>query len=129
VDGRGRCASVGGLRAGEGFAEVPGRLTRLLHRVEGGVLIAAFFASMILPLVDALGRPFHGFAVPGAATYRAQLMLWLAFVGGLLATRERHHLTLSTAEAIGSAKGRARARPFSSSVARAVAAGAGDSAW
>jgi len=108
---------------------VPGHSTRLLHRVEGGVLIAAFFASMILPLVDALGRPFHGFAVPGAATYRAQLMLWLAFVGGLLATRERHHLTLSTAEAIGSAKGRARARLFSSSVAAAVCAVLAYSAW
>src|SRR5262245_4058576 len=110
-------------------APVPGRAMRVLRRIEGGVLVAAFFASMILPLIDAIGRPFGGFAVPGAATYRAQLMLWLAFVGGLLATRERHHLTLSTAEAIGSARGRAQARLFSSSVAAAVCAVLAYSAW
>src|SRR5262245_27953762 len=110
-------------------APVPGRAMRVLRRIEGGVLVAAFFASMILPLIDAIGRPFGGFAVPGAATYRAQLMLWLAFVGGLLATRERHHLTLSTAEAIGTARGRAQARLLSSSVAAAVCAVLAYSAW
>ena len=74
-----------------------------LHRFEGGVLVVAFLLSMAIPLIDALGRPFHGFGVPGSAEYRAQLTLWLALLGGLLAARERHHLTLSTAEAIGRA--------------------------
>ena len=39
--------------------------------------------------------------IPGSATYLQQLTLWLAFLGGLLAARERQHLTLSTAEALG----------------------------
>ncbi len=92
----------------------------VLHRIEGGVLVAAFLASMVLPLIDALGRPWGGFSVPGSASYRAQLTLWLAFLGGLLATRESRHLTLSTAEAIGHARVRNAARLFSSSVAAAV---------
>src|SRR5580765_183746 len=91
-----------------------------LHRFEGGVLVVAFLLSMAIPLIDALGRPFHGFCVPGSAEYRAQLTLWLALLGGLLAARERHHLTLSTAEAIGRAKLRDAARVFSSAVAAAV---------
>src|SRR6516225_2581096 len=74
-----------------------------LHRPEGGVLVVAFLLSMAIPLIDALGRPFHGFGVPGSAEYRA-------------------HLTLSTAEAIGRAKLRDAARVFSSSVAAAVCA-------
>jgi len=90
-----------------------------LHRLEGGVLVVAFLLSMAIPLIDALGRPFHG-GVPGSAEYRAQLTLWLALLGGLLAARERHHLTLSTAEAIGRVKLRDAARVFSSSVAAAV---------
>ncbi len=77
---------------------------------------------MLLPLVDALGRPLGGFSFPGSATYRAQLTLWLAFLGGLLATREGRHLTLSTAEAIGHARARDWARLFSSSVAAAACA-------
>jgi len=100
----------------------PGRVVTVLHRVEGAVLTAAFFLSMILPLVDAFGRPLGGFSIAGSASYRAQLTLWLAFLGGLLATRERKHLTLSTAEAMGAAPARNAARLFSSSVAAAVCA-------
>jgi C4-dicarboxylate transporter DctM subunit len=77
---------------------------------------------MLLPLVDAIGRPFGGFSIPGSSTYRSQLTLWLAFVGGLLATREGRHLTLSTAEAIGHAKIRNWATLFAMSVAAAACA-------
>ena len=59
----------------------PGRLAAVFHGLEGGALVAAFLVSMVLPLVDAVGRPFHGFSIPGSSTYRPQLTLWLAFVG------------------------------------------------
>jgi len=94
----------------------------MLHRLEEGVLVGAFLLSMAIPLLDALGRPLGGLGVPGSSEYRAQLTLWLALLGGLLAARERHHLTLSTAEAIGKAKVRDAARVFSSAVAAAVCA-------
>jgi len=100
----------------------PSPFVASLHRFEEAALILAFLASMLLPLIDAIGRPLGGFAIPGSATYRAQLTLWLVFVGGLLAARERRHLTLSSAEAIGKAKARDAARLFSSSVAAAVCA-------
>ena len=38
---------------------------------------------------------------PRGADYLQQVVLWLAFLGGLVATRERRHLTLSTAELFG----------------------------
>jgi C4-dicarboxylate transporter, DctM subunit len=107
----------------------PGRVVAALQSLEGGVLVLAFLISMALPLIDAVGRPFGGFAVPGSATYRAQLTLWLAFVGGLLATRERRHLTLSTAEALGHARARNVARLFSSAIAAAVCSVLAYSAW
>lgn len=104
-------------------SELPGsRPKSFVHRLEGGVLVVAFLLSMLIPLIDALGRPFGGFSVPGSSEYRAQLTLWLALLGGLLAARERHHLTLSTAEAIGKARVRDAARVFSSAVAAAVCA-------
>jgi hypothetical protein len=53
-------------------AEAPaGRAASFLHRFEGGVPVAAFLLSMTIPLIDALGRPFHGFRCLGAAEYRA----------------------------------------------------------
>jgi len=97
-----------------------GRVVTAVRRIEGGVLVAAFLLAMILPLVNAIGRPLGGFSIRGSESYRAQLTLWLAFLGGLLAAREGRHLTLSTAEAIGKARVRDAARLFSSSVAAAV---------
>jgi C4-dicarboxylate transporter, DctM subunit len=97
-----------------------GRFAAAFHGLENGVLVVAFLVAMVLPLVDAVGRPFHGFSIPGSSTYRPQLTLWLAFLGGLLATRERRHLTLSTAEALGHAKVREAARLVSSLVAAVV---------
>jgi tripartite ATP-independent transporter DctM subunit len=56
-------------------------------------------------LLDAVGRAFGGgWHVPGGAEYLRHLTLWLAFVGGLVTTRQRRHLTFSTSEFLG--KGR-----------------------
>jgi tripartite ATP-independent transporter DctM subunit len=80
-----------------------------LRRIEEAVLIAALAAAALLPLVDAVSRPFGGFYVPGGADYLQQLVLWIAFVGGLLAAREGKHLTLSTVELFGERTRRAGA--------------------
>ncbi len=88
-------------------------------KLEEGLLVGAFLAAIVLPLIDAVGRPLGGFHVPGAAVYLQQLTLWLAFVGGLYAVRQRAHLTLSTAELLG---GRGRGWAVARGAAHAVAA-------
>jgi C4-dicarboxylate transporter DctM subunit len=76
---------------------LPGPVGRALRHLEHALLIAALLGTAFLPLADTLGRPF-GFAVPAGADYLQQLVLWLSFLGGLVATRERRHLALSTVE-------------------------------
>ena len=76
----------------------------VLRRFEDSLLVVALLASAALPLIDVVGRPLGGFHVPGGAAYLQLLTLWLAFLGGLVATREKEHLTLSTAELLGSTK-------------------------
>jgi C4-dicarboxylate transporter DctM subunit len=102
---------------------------RFWHRAEDALLIAALLAAMLLPLIDVVGRPLGGFHVPGGAPYLQQLTLWIAFLGGLLATRERAHLTLSTAELLGEGRPRRAATHFAASVAAAVAAVLAYGAW
>ncbi len=97
-----------------------GARSTLFNRIEEGVLVLALAVATVLPLVDAVGRPLGGFHIPGSASYVQQLTLWLAFVGGLLATRESKHLTLSTAELLGAGWSRRAARLLSYSVAAAV---------
>jgi tripartite ATP-independent transporter DctM subunit len=92
-------------------------------RCEDAVLVAALALATVVPLIDALGRPLGGFHIPGSALYVQQLTLWLAFVGGLAATRLGAHLTLSTSQLFpeGSLARRA-ARLAALSVAAAVVA-------
>ena len=118
-------AGVAAAVAGPG-TPAPGVVARgdlWLQRLEEGALVVALALATIVPLVDALGRPLGGFHIPGSALYVQQLTLWLAFVGGLAATRQGRHLTLTTAELFAEG-GRARrlARLLAFSVAAAVVA-------
>jgi tripartite ATP-independent transporter DctM subunit len=83
------------------------------------VLVAALGLATLLPLGDALGRPF-GVHVPGVAPYVQQLMLWLTFVGGLVAARQATHLTLSLRDLIPDGRLRRLAATLAPFVAAAV---------
>ena len=98
------------------------KLDVLTRRLEQVPLVGALALATLLPLIDAVGRPFGGFHIPGSAAYVQQLTLWLAFVGGLVATREGKHLTLSTAELFGEGLARRVARVFAYAVAAATVA-------
>ncbi len=82
-------------------AAPPGGAARVLRLLEQGALITALGLLALFPLVEAVGRPLGGFHIPGSSAYVQQLVLWIAFLGGLLTTREGKHLTLSTTEFMG----------------------------
>ena len=85
------------------------------YSLGGALALAALF-----PLIDALGRPLGGFHIPGSAVYTQQLTLWLAFLGGLTATREGKHLTLFTSDLLGGGVAGQVARWFAFTVAAAT---------
>jgi C4-dicarboxylate transporter, DctM subunit len=95
-------------------------LFNALKRVEETVLVATLGFATILPLIDTFGRPFGGFHINANADYVQQLTLWLTFVGGIAATTQLKHLTLSTAEFFESSLARRLARVMAYSVAAAV---------
>ena len=84
--------------------------------------MGALALAALLPLIDAVGGLLGGFHIPGSSAYVQQLTLWLAFIGGLVATREGKHLTLSTAELFGDGVARRVAQVFAYSVAAATVA-------
>ncbi len=90
----------------------------LIRRLEQGLLVVALCAAAALPLTDTLGRAIAGLHVPGGAEWLQQVTLWLAFLGGLVATREGKHLTLATAELFGEG----RVRRFGHVLAAAMSA-------
>lgn len=95
---------------------------RILGRIEGGFFLLALLAATFLPLIDALGRPLGNIHIPGSAGLVQQATLWMAFLGALLAARNRQHLTLSTAELLGESRWKDLAHALSYAVAAAVTA-------
>jgi tripartite ATP-independent transporter DctM subunit len=89
-------------------------------RTEQGILVATLGLATVLPLIDAIGRPLGGFHLYGSAALMQQLTLWLAFVGGIAATSQAKHLTLSTSELFGDGLARRVSRLGSYAVAAAV---------
>jgi len=96
------------------------RFAAALSYLEQGILVATLALAAALPLVDMIGRPLGGFHLVGTAEYVQQLTLWLAFVGGIAATSQAKHLTLSTTEFFGDGLWRTLARLLSYSIAAAV---------
>ena len=96
------------------------RLAAALRYLEQGILVATLGLAATLPLVDMIGRPLGGFHLVGTAEYVQQLTLWLAFVGGIAATSQSKHLTLSTAEFFGVGLWRDLSRLLSYSIAASV---------
>ena len=70
---------------------------RQWHRVENGISLAALAAMALLPLVEMVGRPLLGIGVPGSVGLVQHLTMWVAFLGAMIASRERRHLALATA--------------------------------
>ena len=95
-------------------------LSALFRRTEKGILVATLGLATLLPLIDAIGRPLGGFHLYGSAAYLQQLTLWLAFVGGMAATSQAKHLTLSTSEFFDEGLLRRKSRLTAYSVAAAV---------
>jgi len=98
------------------------RVATALRYTEQGALVATLGLVTLLPLIDMLGRPLGGFHVVGSAEYVQQATLWIAFVGGIAATSQAKHLTLSTAEFFGDGVARRMSRLFSYAIAAAVVA-------
>ena len=62
--------------------------------------LLAFAALVMVPLLEIIGRRTTGFGIAGAASWVQHMTLWLAFLGGILATAQSRHLRIATLELI-----------------------------
>ena len=71
-------------------------ITGFGRRAESLLAAAALLAMGLLPVVEMATRGATGSGIPGLQGFVQHLTLWVAFLGAMLATRERRHLSLST---------------------------------
>ncbi|RPJ74004.1 MAG: TRAP transporter large permease subunit, partial [Acidobacteria bacterium] len=93
---------------------------RIWHRLEDGVGIASLAALALLPLIEMIGRPLLGIGVPNSIGLVQHLTMWVAFLGAMIASRQRRHLALATATFLP-----VTFRPFAEVVAAMATAGVG----
>jgi TRAP-type C4-dicarboxylate transport system permease small subunit len=103
-------------------------LRGLMHGVENGAVFVVFGATIVLPIVEIIGRPM-GFSLHGNAEYVRHLVMWLTFLGGMLAAREGKHLQLSTVEIFGESRLRVALGVFAAGVAASITAVLARASW
>jgi len=73
-----------------------GRVAGFGRLTENSVTVAALLAMAILPVLEMVLRTFFKIGIPGSSGYVQNLTLWVGFLGAMVASRERRHLSLST---------------------------------
>ncbi len=69
-------------------------------RIERGLLVGAFAAIAILPLIEVAARPLAGIGFPGSIDLVRHLTLWIGFLGAIAAVPAGRHLALGFATAL-----------------------------
>ena len=73
------------------------RLDRLLARFESGVLLGVMVSMIGLASMQLYLRKVHDFGFEDVDVVVRQLVLWIAFVGGAVATYQRRHIAIDVA--------------------------------
>lgn len=66
------------------------------QRVEDTLTVLALLVMGILPVLELALRTFLQTGIPGTSAYVQNLTLWVGFLGAMIASREKRHLSLST---------------------------------
>lgn len=71
-----------------------GKLRRVLHLVENSLLVTALISMLLIAIMQILLRNFFDGGFLWAESFLRILVLWVAMLGALVATRENNHITI-----------------------------------
>jgi TRAP-type C4-dicarboxylate transport system permease small subunit len=67
---------------------------RVLHRTEDALLVSALVSMLVMALVQILLRNFFDLGLFWAESFLRILVLWVAMLGAMVATRESNHIAI-----------------------------------
>jgi C4-dicarboxylate transporter, DctM subunit len=68
---------------------------RLIRVFENTVAVIVLSCLSVIPVLEIIARTFFKTGVYGSSDYVQHLVLWVTFVGGMFASREKRHLALA----------------------------------
>lgn len=71
-----------------------------LSRLEFRLSVLVFLLLAFLPVLEILSRLFWGSGIKGAEGYISHTVLWVAFLSGMIASKEKAHLSLTSGRAL-----------------------------
>jgi TRAP-type C4-dicarboxylate transport system permease small subunit len=74
----------------------PSPLAIAARHTEDALAAAALLLMAFLPAIEPVLRKLFDVGIPGTSGYVENLTLWVAYLGAMVATREKRHLSLST---------------------------------
>lgn len=66
------------------------------RRLEDGLAAAAILVMAVLPVLEMLLRGIFKTGIPGSSAVVQNLTLWVGFIGAMIASREKKHLSLAS---------------------------------
>ncbi len=73
-----------------------GKLESYFHKFENGVAMILLFAMALIPVIEMVFRRLLNTGIAGSIVYVQHLTLWVGFVGAIIATRDKRHLTITS---------------------------------
>ncbi len=71
------------------------KFIRYLHRFEDSLLVLALVSMLVMALLQILLRNFFDSGLLWAESFLRILVLWIAMLGAMVATRERNHISIN----------------------------------
>ena len=71
------------------------KFIRYLHRFEDSLLVLALVSMLAMALLQILLRNFFDSGLLWAESFLRILVLWIAMLGAMVATRERNHISIN----------------------------------
>lgn len=71
------------------------RIVSLWHKAENNLAFVVLILIALVPTIEVIARGVFKTGIPSSARYIQHLILWIAFAGGMITSREGKHLSLS----------------------------------
>ncbi len=105
------------------------RIDRGLAKVEGGALILTMVLMVGLSVLQLFLRKFFDFGFEWADVMVRQMVLWIAFIGGALATQQGRHIAIDAVNKLLPQKKAAALRALTFTIAAGITGVMVNAAW